>query len=501
MSGGLVMIRNAAYVLGGNVAGWSVGLVFLLVIPRLIGPTAWGEFSLGMAIAGLAFSVGGFGISAFLVKQIARDRERSATYLGGGLATHVLLSVPIVAGVFLFTTVAGYSAHTRAVILLASAISFCAFAMAPAVSALQAIEKMHLNSMIAGLRTVVSSGAAVLVALIFKADIITLILVVIAFNVLACLLQILITSRHVPVALRFDRALSRQLIVSGLPFWSNGVLLMIYAWIDSVLLSVLVSTREVGYYAAAIQVITTVGFLPALVTTVVFPALASSFEPDFQRMRRITRMSLSILIAFGLPISIGAALVGPKAIHVVFGADYRPAGPTMVVLALTIVPGYIATLAYWVLAAADQQRKWAYVMGAMAVVNPLINLITIPYFQHRFGHGSLGAAVALLITDSAVCAVGLALMPRACLRPLSPLLGVTVRATLATAVMTVPVWFLRDRFFLPIPVLVGAVVFVGAAFALGVFRSEGFHEAWAVLAERVQSRFRRRRPHIEEVPA
>lgn len=493
------MVRNAAFLLGGNVTGWVVSLAFLMVIPRVIGPTAWGEFNLGMAIAGLAVSVGGFGISQFLVKQIARERERSAAYLSAGLATHALLSAPIVVSVIVFLVLAHYSLHTQEVVLLTTGIFMCAFVVAPTISALQALEQMHLNSIIGSARTLFASGSAVAVALLFRADVIVLTLVVLAFNVLACFVQIAVTRRHLPIGLTFDLVWTRRLIASGLPFWSNGVLLTIYAWIDSVLLSVLVSTREVGFYAAPVQVVVTLGFLPALITTVVFPTLASSFTSDFERMRRLTRISLTILITFGLPISVGVGLVGPSAVQALFGPAFRPSGPTMVVLALTIVPGYIATLAYWVLAAADQQRRWAYVMGVMAVVNPLLNLITIPYFQLRFGHGSLGAAVALLITDCTVCAAGLALIPRACLRPLAPLLAVAARAALATLAMAVPVWLLRDR-FLPIPVMVGAAVFIAVAFVLGHFRSEGFDVAWAALTGRLQNRLRRGRPEVE-VPA
>jgi O-antigen/teichoic acid export membrane protein len=168
----------------------------------------------------------------------------------------------------------------------------------------------------------------------------------------------------------------------------------------------------------------------------------------------------------------------------------------MVILALVVLPSYISTLAYWVLAAADQQRRWAYVMGAMAIVNPLINLATIPYFHWRFGHGSLGAAVALLITDGVICAAGLALMPRECLKPFGPLLAMTARAALATAAMAVPVWFLRDR-FLPVSVLVGAGIFLAAAYAIGIFRNEGFDEAWKASIAHLRSRLRRRRAEVE----
>jgi O-antigen/teichoic acid export membrane protein len=201
-------------------------------------------------------------------------------------------------------------------------------------------------------------------------------------------------------------------------------------------------------------------------------------------------VSFSILILFGLPISAGLALVGPKAMTLVFGPAFAASSPSMVVLALTVVPAYLATLGYWVLVAIDREKVWAYVMGAMAVVNPVLNLFAIPYFQSRFGHGSLGAAWSLLITDWVVCLAGLVLISPVLLATAAPILAVTSRVALATAVMAVPVWLLRDQ-FLPVPVVVGVGVFAGAALGLGVFRTEGFPEVWANFRLRLGQRLRR----------
>jgi O-antigen/teichoic acid export membrane protein len=203
-----------------------------------------------------------------------------------------------------------------------------------------------------------------------------------------------------------------------------------------------------------------------------------------------------VLLALGIPISIGAALVGPSLIRDVFGAEFRPAAPAMVILAFTIVPGYIAILAFNVLAAVDRQRQWAYVLGVTAVVNPLLNLIAIPVAQARFGHGSIGAAAALLVTDAGICVAGFALMPRECLRPVGPLLTTVARVLVATAAMAVPVWFLRNQFPL-IPVAVGMLVFGAAAVAVRLNRSEGFAEAWEPLSAKLVGRFR---PRVD-VPA
>ena len=484
------MMRNLAFLLGGNLASWSVSLLFWLTLPRLLGPATFGEFTLGLAVSGLALSIGGLGIATYLLKQVARDRGHAGKYVGTGLVTHLMLAALVVPSVFLFAVVAHYGAHTRAVVVLFTLSAACAFLVTPAVIALQALEHMHLNTMIALVRQVIGALTAVSLALIFRFDILELILVVLTFNVVTSVLQLYVTNRIVSIRFGFDLSLFRRLITGGLPFWSNGVFLTTYVWIDSVLLSVLTPARELGYYAAPVQAISTLGFLPGIVTTVIFPALSRGYPTDQDTVRRLTRLSLQGLISIGMPISIGALLVGPATLEMIFGAAFRPSGLVFMVLAFTVVPSYIATLAYWVLAAADRQRLWAYVMGVSAVVNPLINLATIPYFQNHAGHGSLGAAVALLVTDTAVGTAGLLLIPRALLRPFRPLVVGITKAAVATIAMAVAVSFWHDW---PVParILVGATVFVAAAAALGVFTFDDA-DLWASVRTRLWRRLERR---------
>jgi O-antigen/teichoic acid export membrane protein len=486
-----LMFRNVVFLLGGYVVSWAISLLYWLVIPRSVGPVGWGELNLGWAIAGVAFAAGSLGIPTFLIKQMSRDATNRSVYLGAGLATHLVLSVFILGAVFLFVFGAGYGSHTRSVVLVVSCILMCNFIAQPAISALQAMEKMHLNSIVLGVRQVTATSIVVLIEVIFRVDVIVLTVVFLAFSGLATVLQLLVTNRHVHVGLTLNPGFTRHLVVSGFPFWSNGVFLTIYVWIDSVLLSMLASTREVGYYAAPTQLIQTLGFLPALITTVVFPALSSSFYTDQERLRRLTRVSLGMLLTFGLPISVGVAMVGPRALGMVFGPAFQPSATVLVVLAFTVVPSYIATLAYWVLAAMDRERLWAVVMGSVAVANPLLNLVAIPLFQSRYGQGSLGAAWALLMTDSTVCAAGLVLTARVWLPATTSLLKTTGKVLLATTVMAVPVMLLRDD-FLPVAVLAGGGVFTVTAYALGVFRGEGYADAWAAVRLRLRQRFGRR---------
>jgi len=220
--------------------------------------------------------------------------------------------------------------------------------------------------------------------------------------------------------------------------------------------------------------------------------MSNSFHTgDHERVRQLTRTSLSVLLALGMPLMIGTALVGPSLVRHVFGPAFGPAATAMVILAFTIVPGYVSILAYNVLAAVDRQHQWAYVLGVTAVFNPLINLIAIPWTQAAFGHGTIGAAFVLLLTDGGMCVAGIALMPREFLRPARPLLATVARTAVATAVMAVPVWLLRDRFPL-VPVTIGVLAFGATALAVRLHRGEGFAETWDLASRRILGRFRPR---------
>ena len=50
------ILRNIAFIFASFLATWVVSLLYWLVVPRIIGPTGWGEYNLGLAIAGIAFT-------------------------------------------------------------------------------------------------------------------------------------------------------------------------------------------------------------------------------------------------------------------------------------------------------------------------------------------------------------------------------------------------------------------------------------------------------------
>jgi hypothetical protein len=66
----------------------------------------------------------------------------------------------------------------------------------------------------------------------------------------------------------------------------------------------------------------------------------------------------------------------------------------------------------FVCVAANKVGRWNWLLAGATVFNPAANAILIPYTQHRFGNGAIGAAVALALTEALIACGGVAIVGR-----------------------------------------------------------------------------------------
>ncbi|HEV2238930.1 MAG TPA: polysaccharide biosynthesis C-terminal domain-containing protein, partial [Ktedonobacterales bacterium] len=271
------------------------------------------------------------------------------------------------------------------------------------------------------------------------------------------------------IRLRVSASLVRYIILGSTPYWISGLVLVFYIWVDSVILSILTPTAEVGWYGVSSRLFSALLFVPTIVCTALAPALSHSFRHDPDQHRALMRRGFRLIVGLGLPMASGVALLAPAIARLLFGAAYAPAGWILLVLGISIVPTYINVTAGTYLISMDRQVAWTRVMALACLVNPLVNFLTIPYFQHQFGDGGLGAAVALLLTEILMAVGGLWLLPRHMLdrEALRPLL----RSAAAAVLMGLAVWPLRAH-FIALPVAVGFATYLVAVVALRAFPRE-----------------------------
>jgi O-antigen/teichoic acid export membrane protein len=484
-----MIARNAAYLMVGQVISWSLSLVFVLIVPRAVGASSWGEWSLAWAITSVTTAITGLGLGTLVIKDVSREPEKAREYVGAALTAQLIMVAPFAAIIAVFTIVARYPAHTKVVIAIVTAGALVSFLTTPVTSALLALQKMHFTTFSAVISNGLVSLAAILLVKMVAVGIIAISVASLVGAIGAAAVQIYGLRHHARLWPRLDSRLVRHLLIGGLPYWASGLLLGVYMWVDAVMLSLMTSTTEVGWYGAATRLISTLGFLPYVITMAVFPALSHGFRDD-RATGRLAQVSLRLLISLGLPVVVGTAIVGPQVVKLVYGWAFEPAGQILVVLSFSLLPMFISTLVCSFLIAADRQNIWAWVMGAACVINPLINLAAITVFERAYHNGALGAAYALLITDVLIATAALVLLPRELWAPVRAIGPALVRAAAAATIMGVLVWLLRDRFVLA-PIAVGTIAFAVSALALKVFTPDDLQQGRRLVGQ-LRGRFSRR---------
>ena len=229
---------------------------------------------------------------------------------------------------------------------------------------------------------------------------------------------------HIPIQLNTNRRELYSVARESIAYWAFGVFMMLYLWIDTVMLSLLTRPEVVGWYGVPTKLFQSLMFLPALMSTAWLPRLVSAHENGGDKLQRESRKPLELLLVASIPIcAVTAATAGPV-MHVLYGSAYDESVPVLIMLALCVPPMYVNIMLNQVLVAAKRQTAWTWVLAGATIFNPLVNLALIPYTENHYGNGAIGAAIALFLTELGIVAVGLALFGR----------GLVTRATVRRCV-------------------------------------------------------------------
>jgi O-antigen/teichoic acid export membrane protein len=150
---------------------------------------------------------------------------------------------------------------------------------------------------------------------------------------------------------------------------------------------------------------------------------------------------------------------------------------------------YLNSMASQVMVARNQQVVWTKMMVLASLINPLLNLLLIPYFQRTTGNGAIGASVAMVITEVVLAGIGVFLIRDAFTRQIGLRLA---RGAVATAGMAGVVLMARHGGLVP-GILSGIISFAILALLLRVLSDDERAYLVDAMREAAGKRWRRAR--------
>jgi|GEM_PF-427775 len=452
--------RNTFVLITLRVVMPAVSLLLIFALSRTLGVEQLGRYSLAFSFLSLFNTIAPLGLSAIITREGARDstvlQRMLPNAMALGFAASLLMTILMAAGGGWF----GYDSLTqRSMAILSLAIipyTVGAF-YEGAFIALQRMEYVAA-SMVAEYGLKVGGG---LLLLYLGYGLEAVLIMAVAGRVISCVASAILLHRMGESLLwKVDVATCKQLAKLAPTFLLITIFAVLYWRVDIFMLSKLQTMQEVGYYAAAYRIFDLVNVIPYSLCLSLYPHMTSLLSSNPAALESLGRTTARYLLAIGLPIATCTMLIGSDLLALLYGEDFRRAGPTLSVLMWTfLIYGFIRYNAY-LLVASNRQNTDLLMNVVMLGVNVLLNFVLIPRYSH------FGAACATLVS---ICIYGIVqylyivrYAPRYTLRPI-----VEPKVMAATAACALAVWLVHGHVL--VVIMLGAAVYGVVLFLCGFF--------------------------------
>ena len=413
--------KNSLAPLALNLMNRAVDLVFAAFYIRVLGPEGVGKYYYAVVIFSWFEIISNYGLNAYLIREVARDRAHSGRYLLNTTVLRLWLGAAIIPGLALVLGLlyvlpslpfaSGIEPLTADVLW---AIGLLVLAQAPAtvstgLSALfQAYEKAEYPAAVTTITTLlkVSLGTVVLV---LGLDIVglaatSLVVNAVTVGILAGLAWRLTggAADRPSAAAGLDWGLQRGALRESFPLMLNNLLATLFYKVDVTLLQPLRGPTEVGWYSTGYKFVDAYNVIPSMFTFALFPVMArQAHRQDRREDLRFTYLfAVKVLVAIALPLAVLNTVLAPVLIGLLGGAEFLPNGATALILLAWSMPfGWINSVTNYVLISLGQQRALTRAFAVALLFNVAVNLVFIP---------SYGFAAAAAITILSEIVEGLA---------------------------------------------------------------------------------------------
>lgn len=461
-----LIFKNAAFVTVGMVLLKVANFIFHVYVVRRLGDNRMGQYATALAFVGIFQILAELGITQFVSREIARDREKIHTYFWNLVVVRALLALLNMAFIPILGSLFGYSGD----VLLGIAVYTASFLLAalsfPLTMVLTAREKLgHVTIVnVASQVTFILLGS---VFLLSGLGFIWLIVANLAGLLIQSLLAFLFIRRLEITGFGFHLEPSTWLpmIRAGLPFGIISLMLSIAFSIDTVMLSKFVADNEVGWYGVAYNLVFSLMIFMGGFSQAIVPSLSRVFVHDAEEIKRWYQATVKFILLISLPIAVGGFLLAYPIFSFLYTDEFLPSALAFQILVWDVPLLMYAAFAGDMTTITDQERAAARIYTINTVANVVINLILIPKF------GMIGAALVTVLTDL-ISAIQFYLLFRQKLA-LPSIRSLAMRIAGAALLMGGAVWLLRSYHF-GLAIVAGMLVYFILSVLLGVIGKTEF---------------------------
>jgi O-antigen/teichoic acid export membrane protein len=371
---------NTSWMFAEQVLRIVAGLFVGIYVARYLGPAQFGVYSYAVAFVALFGAISRLGLDGLVVRELVNHPQERHVYLGTAFWLKViaaLVTLGLLAVAVQFTS--NDPTTNLYIFIIASGLIFQSFD----------VVDFHFQSKVllkyVSISKLIQLALSSLLKLYFifiQAELLWFVMVSLIDQISLAFSLAIAYWRHRAGSFfgRFDPGTARSMLNNAWPLILAGIAISLYMRIDQIMIKEMLGEEEVGLYSAAVRLSEAWYFVPAIITTSLFPAILNAKALDSKlytaRLQRLYAIMIYSAVGVALPVTFMAEVI----VVTLFGIKYQGAG---LVLAIHIWAGIFVALGVvnWSWFLAENLQKLATLNTLIGVtVNVILNYLIIPIY-------------------------------------------------------------------------------------------------------------------------
>ena len=376
----------------GRFIGFGLSLISIIFLTRYLGTDGFGKYITIIVFVNVVAVFAEFGLDQILIKEYFKTK-RKKYLIANTLALRAIGSLLI----FILGAVIGhflpYAPIVKIGIWIYALSSFLFAVELIFLDIFQINLQMHYQ-VIAETVNRILTLLLIIVSVYFNLGLIFILLAVVLGSALQILLAYFWADKLIAIKFKFDFKLWRTLLIKAIPMGISAVLIFVYYKIDTVILSIMKPSADVGIYGAAYKVLDIVSTFPGMFCGLLLPVMACVFAKNrMPHFNKLIQKGFDVLAITGIPITIILFCLARPIILLVAGNQFTSSVLALQILAPSAMLIYLNWIFWIALVGGDKQNKLILPYLFITIFNVILNLILIPRYSY------LGAATATIATQ------------------------------------------------------------------------------------------------------
>ncbi len=203
----------------------------------------------------------------------------------------------------------------------------------------------------------------------------------------------LFSRRYVQFKMELDLGYWKKFLKESMPLGAAAIITFAYFKTDTILLSIMKNSADVGIYNAAYKVLENITFFPAMIIGLVMPIMSYSIFSDPEKFKNIADKTFKVFAVLVVPLVVGTLFLADGIIRLIGGGGFGESATVLRILVFALGLIFFGHFFNAVLIVSNLQRKMMSILAIAAAVNIVLNILLIPKFSY------LAAAYVSVLTE------------------------------------------------------------------------------------------------------